>query len=487
MSTTTPNAPTRSTAWLWGLLFVLSGNMLIDALEVSVAVVALPSIGAELGFPVSALHWTVSGFALGFGGCLLLGGRVVALLGRRRVYLAALLGFAAVSLLGAMVDDAALLVATRFVKGLCVALTAPTGLAIISGTFAEGPARNRAISVYSLFGASGFSVGLLLSGLLTGISWRWTFLFPAPVALALFVAGLWLIPRDESARSGPRRYDAAGAVTFIGAAMLLPYAITSGSQMGWDHPRALGALSLAAALAGVFVLVERSTAEPLLLLGVLARRPLVRSMLGAAALNGSYWGFLYVVTLHLQGPAGWSPLQTGLAILPASLLLALAVPFSGRLIGRVGAARLIAFGAAVPPVGYALYYLAAGPAPAYDTIVLPAMLLVGFGFALGFSALHVQAVTGAAPDEQGMVSGVYQTAVQIGGAIVLAVTAALLAGRMPAAGASAAELVAAQRPAVAMITAVGVVGWLVALIGLIPVSRAARDNTQSGADERAGK
>lgn len=476
MTTIIPAAPLRWTARLWGLLFVLSGNMLIDALEVSVTVVALPSIGTELNFAASALHWTVSGFALGFGGLLLFGERLVALLGRRRVYLTALLGFAAASLVGAVVDDAALLVATRFVKGFCVALTAPTGLAIISGAFPPGPARNRAMSVYSLFGASGFSVGLLLSGLLTGLSWRWTFLFPAPVALALFVAGLWLIPSDGPARTGPRCYDAAGALTFTGAVALLLYAVTTCVEAGWAGPRTLGAFGLAAVLLVLFVHIERVSTQPLMRLGVLTHGPLVRSVLGAASLNGSYWGFLYVVTLHLQGPADWSPLQAGLAMLPASLLLTMAAPFSGRLVDRVGAARLIAFGAAAPPIGYALY-LTAGPAPGYAA-VLPTMLLVGLGFVLGFSALHVQALTGAASDKQGMVSGVYQTAVQIGGVVVLAVTAALLADRRPGAGAPAVEFVAAQRPALVLVTAVGAAGVLVAFAGLVPKSRSAVDNTE---------
>lgn len=481
MTATTVDAPARWGAPLWGLLFVLSGNMLIDALEVSVTVVALPSIGDDLKFPPAALHWTISGFALGFGGLLLFGGRVVALLGRQRVYLAALLGFAAASLLGAVVDDAALLVVIRFVKGVCVALTAPTGLAIIGRTFAEGPVRDRAVSVYSLFGASGFSVGLVLSGLLTGLSWRWTFLFPAPVALVLFVAGLWLIPRDQPVHTGPHRYDAAGALTFTGAAALLLYAVTTGPEAGWADPRTLGAFVLAAVLLGIFARAERAGRQPLVRLDVVTRGPIVRSMLGAAALNGSYWGFLYVVTLHLQGPVGWSPLQTGLAMLPASLLLTLAAPFSGRLVGRVGAARLIALGAFAPPTGYVLY-LAAGPEPVYSTAILPAMLFVGLGFALGFSALHVQAVDGAAPDEQGMVSGVYQTAVQIGGALVLAVTAALLTGR--SAAASAPALVGAQRPALVLVTAVGLGGLLIALAGLRSAAQSRSDNRRHPAGGR---
>lgn len=444
---------TRWTPALWALLFVLSGNMLIDALEVSIAVVALPSIGTDLSLPPPALHWTITSFALGFGGFLLVGARIVARLGRRRVYLGALLGFAAATVVGATTADATLFLVTRFVTGVCVALTAPTGMAIIAGTFAEGPARGRAVSVYALFGASGFSVGLVLAGLLTGISWRATFLFPAPVAVALFVAGWWLIPRD-GATTGTRGYDLAGAAALVGAAVLLPVAVT----LGVDDPRGVVALGLTVVLAGVFVAVERVADRPLVRLGILRRGPLVRSILGAATLNGSYWGFLYVVTLQLQGPADWSPLQTGLAILPASVLPVLVVPVAGRLIARVGAARLIAIGATASPVGYVLYLVAeAGEAPAYPTAVLPAMLLVGFGFALGFAALHLQAMTGVAADDHAMVSGTYQTAVQLGGVVVLTGTATLFAG-----GGAGALL---------LVVAVGTAGVAVSLAGVV-LSRA---------------
>ncbi|MYR38915.1 MFS transporter [Streptomyces sp. SID4944] len=220
--TSPPTAPAPAHAlWsprLWGLLVVLAGNMLIDALEVSVALVALPAIGTDLGAPLTTTQWTVTGFAIGFGGLMLLGARAVALLGRRRVYLAALLCFAAASLAGALAEGPWLLAATRVVKGFCAALTAPTGLAIIATAFPEGPARNRALSVYTFFGAGGFTTGLLLSGWLTGVSWRLTFAFPAPVVLVLFVLGLRLIPRSvnegeaarASARSGGGPVRAAG-------------------------------------------------------------------------------------------------------------------------------------------------------------------------------------------------------------------------------------------------------------------------------------
>lgn len=179
---------------MWGALFVLCGALFLDGLDVSMVGVALPSIQADLGLSTSALQWVVSGYILGYGGLLLLGGRAADLLGRRQVFLIAIAVFAVASLLGGLVDDGALLIATRFVKGLSAAFTAPAGLSIITTTFPEGPQRNKALSIYTLFGASGFSMGLVLGGLMTEIGWRWTFLLPAPIALLVFVAGLKLIP-----------------------------------------------------------------------------------------------------------------------------------------------------------------------------------------------------------------------------------------------------------------------------------------------------
>lgn len=288
------------------------------------------------------------------------------------------------------------------------------------------------MSVYSLFGASGFSAGLLLSGLLTEISWRWTFWFPAPVALVLFLFAFRLIPREEPVRT-IRRYDVAGAVTFFAAAVSLVYAVVS-----WNHP---ALFVVAAVLLAAFVLVERAAERPLLGTAALADRPLVRSALGAAALNGSYWGFLLIATFDLQVSRGWTPLETGLVLLPASLPLALSVLFSGRMMSRFGTARLIACGAACPPVGYALY-LQAGT-------LLPAVALAGIGFVLAFAALHVQATAGTPEAGRAMAGGFYQTSVQIGGALLLALVAVLLE--------------AGRTPALALVTAVGFLGFLVAL------------------------
>jgi MFS family permease len=375
-------------------LLLLSANMLLDALEVSTIVIGMPSIGAGLHLSPSATSLVMSGFALGFGGSILLGGRLAAKFGRRRVYLGALLVFAVASIAGGLAVDGPMLIATRVVKGICVALMTPVGLAIIANTFAEGPPRNRAVSIYTLCGASGFSAGLLLSGALTMISWRWTLLFSGPVALALLLLGIGLIPGDDNVGAGPARLQ---------------------------------------------------------LEGILAGTKLVRSAAGAAALNGPYWGFLLVATFELQSGLGWSPLAAGFVLLPTSLPLMLTAMYSGRIVARFGPGRLIAAGSLSAFLGYA-WYLGEGT-PVRLAGILPTVLLVGIGFMLSFSALHFQAIAGVPPGRQGVVSGVYQTSVQIGGVIMLGLVAF-------ATGPS-------HHPALLLVTAVAAAGLLVAVAGLV--------------------
>jgi len=417
------------------LLLVLSATMLIDALEVSVVVVALPSIagpsiagpsiGGGLRMPLSAAQWLMSGFALGFGGMLLFGGRVVDQLGQRRVYLVALLCYAALCVVSGLAPNAGALIVSRVGRGCCAALTAPTGLAIIARTFPEGAARNRALAVYAAFGASGFTAGLLLSGLLTEISWRWTLMFPAPVALAIAAVAWRAIPR---AHPGPgKRYDAGGALTLAGGAALLVYAIATAPEHDW--PVTAAAAAIAAALLAGFVLIERGVRDPLLPLRLLSHGTLTRAGLAAAALNGSYWGLLLIATFRLQDGLGWRPLPTALAFLPASVPPMLAAPFSRHLVRWLGARRLVIAGLLVATAGNVVAL--ANPPKTYLTGFLPVLLLVGVGYVGAFSALHVHALSGVPADAARTATGVYQSLVQIGGALVLAVVTALSASYRP--------------------------------------------------------
>ena len=440
---------------LWGLLFVLAGNMLIDSLEVSLALVALPALGAALALDLPTAQWVVSGFAAGFGGLLLFGGRLVAGIGRRPVYLAALMVFAAASLAGALMDSAAPLIATRVLKGFCAALTAPTGLAIIVSVFPEGPARRRAISVYALFGACGLSAGLLVSGALTTeAGWRWALAAPAPVALLLFLAGLRLIPRDAPGGTRPRPYDWAGALTLTGAVLSLVYGIVSVPDTGWSDPRTVGGFALAALLGTLFLRTESTSPDPLLRFELLRNAVLVRSALGAASLNGSFLGLLLLSTVHLQRHAGWSSWETALAFLPAGLPLVVTALHGGWLAQRFGPARLIAAGAAAATLGYVLYPSDPAAEVRYLTDVAPTMLLLGAAFTCAFTALHLQA-TGSVPSGlQAAAGGLYQTSVQMSAAVMVALTSALST--------------AGFRPALLLLTGVGLFGCAVALHGLLP-------------------
>ena len=362
-------AATASLRWdarQWALLVVLAGNMLVDALEVSIVLPALPSIAGDLGLTIGGAHWLMSGFAAGFAATLLAGPALTARYGRRRLYLLALLVFAAASVVGGLAGSVVVLVATRVVKGACAAFTAPSGLAIIGRAFAEPAARSRAISVYSLFGAAGFTVGLLLSGVLTAASWRWVLVFTAPVALLLMAVAVRLIPPDTGER----------------------------------------------------VPVSRTR--------LLTRRPLVRAAAGAALLNGTYLGLLLLTTFALQERLSWRPWQVALAFLPACVPLAVSAPVSGRLVARFGAARLIALGAAAVTAGYLLRLVSPVP-DSYLLGILPTLLLVGAAFVLSFTALNKCALDEVGEGDRPGAVALYQSAVQCGAVLMLWLVATLRA------------------------------------------------------------
>ena len=295
---------------------------------------------------------------LGYGGLLLLGGRTADLLGRRRTLLIALGVFTVASALGGLVDNGTLLVVTRFLKGAAAAFTAPAGLSIITTTFPEGPERNRALSIYTACGASGFSLGLVLGGMLTELGWRWTFLLPVPIALALLAIGPRVIPHDRAAAFNRRRFDIPGALTLTTGMLLLVRTVVEAPDQGWTSAATIGAFVLSAALLSVFVAIERRSASPLIRLGILRSAPLVRANLGMATMFGAYVAFQFVMTLYLQTLNGWSALQTALAFLPAGVLVAVGSTRIGPLLTRIGAPRVVALGA----LSFAAGYIALAPA-----------------------------------------------------------------------------------------------------------------------------
>jgi MFS family permease len=371
----------------------------------------------------SSLQWVVSAYVLGYGGFLLLGGRAADLLGRRRVLLIALAVFVVASALGGLTNDGTLLIATRFIKGVSAAFTAPAAFSIITTSFEEGPARNKALAVYTATAASGFSFGLVAGGLLTEIGWRWALLVPAPVALAALIAAYRLVPVGAAPAAIRSGVDVLGAVLLTAGMLLLVYTLVETASYGWGSLRTLVSFATVVAILAAFVREERRSPAPLIRLGILRSSTLVRANVAAIVLAG-WIGFQFVATLYMQQLRGWSSLETGLAIFPAGLIVTVLSPRIAPLIGRVSVSRLAAAGLASLAIGYALF-LPIGLDSSYAWAMLPTFLFGGLGFALAFGPINVAATAGVAPEEQGLAGGLLNTSFQFGAALVLAVVTAV--------------------------------------------------------------
>ncbi|WP_407660964.1 MFS transporter [Kitasatospora purpeofusca] len=400
------------------VLLVLCGAIFLEGIDVAMLNVALPSIRADLGMDTGSLSWVLSAYVLGYGGFMLLGGRTADLLGRRRMFLFWLTVFVLCSGLGGLAGAPWVLILARFLTGLSAAFMTPAGLAIITTAFAEGPRRNRALLVYAGTAAAGFSLGLVAGGLLTAVGWRWVFFAPVLLAGGLLLAAVPLLPRDQApARRPGERFDLGGAVTVTGAMLLLVQAVV---RLGEPDAAAGPTLALfvgGAALLAAFVAIERRSDAPLLRLGLLRSGPLLRANIGALLFAASFFGFQFTVTLYLQDLRGWSPLQTGLALLAVGVDAVLAPTLTPRLVERFGNVRVILGGFCLAVVSYALF-LPVGPDWTYP-MMFPTMILTGLAFALAYGPLTIAATDGVAEEEQGLAGGLLNTAFQFGAALGL--------------------------------------------------------------------
>jgi MFS family permease len=457
------------TSRTWLLLVVLCGALFLDGLDISMVGVALPSIGADLGMTASALQWIVSGYVLGYGGLLLLGGRAADLLGRRQVFLVAVAVFGLASVVSATLSSPEAIIALRFVKGVAAAFTVPAGLSIITTTFAEGPARNKALSIYTVVGASGFSLGLVFGGLLTELGWRATFLLPGPVSLLLVVVGWHVIPASYRSLTRVADFDLFGAVSSTGSLLLLVVAVVEAPTRGWTSATVIGLFVASVMLAAIFVTTELRHPSPLVRLGILRSWHLVHANVAGAIMAGGYFAFQFLVTLYLQDSLGWSPLAMALGFLPAGLLVIASSTRMDRVLERVRTQVLIAGGMVSFLTAYVLF-LRVDPGLGYVVLLLPTMLFLGVGFALAFPSINAQATSGVADHEQGLASGLVNTSVQIGGAVVLAVISAILGNAATSDGpARAGEVMPGMLTGlqvIAVITAIGVAASLATLVRL---------------------
>jgi MFS family permease len=404
------------------MLLVLCGAIFLEGVDVSMFGVALPSIRADLSMSTAELQWVISAYVLGYGGFMLLGGRAADLLGRRRMFLLWLAVFIAFSGLGGLASEGWVLIAARFVTGVAAGFMAPAGLSIITTTVAEGRKRNQALLVYAGSGAAGFSLGLVVGGVLAEFSWRWVFFAPVILAASILLAGIRLIPSEaRPVVRSLRDFDLAGAFSVTGAMLLLVYGVVRAPDVPVGATAAV--LAGSATLLALFVAVERRVPAPLVRLGILRSGPLVRANLGAVLFAGAFVGFQFVLVLYLQELRGWSALATGLAMLALAGDAVLAPTLTPWLVNRFGNVRVIFAGLLAAGVSYASF-LWIGADTAYAAM-LPAMILLGVAFALVYGPLTIAGTDGIAEDEQGLAGALLYTSWQLGSALGLAVVTAV--------------------------------------------------------------
>ena len=406
------------------VLFVLCGAIFLEGVDVSMLGMALPAIKADLGMSTSALQWVVSAYVLSYGGFMLLGGRAADLLGRRRMFVFWLAVFLAFSGLGGFAANGWVLIVSRFVTGLAAAFMTPAGLSLITTNFPEGPLRNRALLWYAGTAAGGFSLGLVVGGLLTALGWRWVFFAPVVLAAVILVMAIRLVPADVPA-DGPRRFDIAGALTLTTGMVGLVYTVVRVPEVPVVATMATGAVSLV--LLTTFVVVERRSPVPLVRLGILRNPGLVRANVATVLFAGAFVGFQFITVLYLQELRGWSAIETGLALLVLAIDAVLAPTLTPRLVARWGNPPVIVVGTAIAVIGYALFLSVQADA-AYWTAMFPTMVLLGLAFTLVYGPLTIAATDGVADAEQGLASGLWNTSFQFGAALGLAVATSLSAG-----------------------------------------------------------
>ncbi|MGW3726538.1 MFS transporter [Streptomyces sp. F001] len=458
----------------WALLLVLCGTIFLEGIDVAMMAVAIPTIRSELGLSTGTAAWVMSAYVLGYAGFTLLGGRAADLLGRRRMFLTWLTVFLLFSGLGGFATDGWMLVVARFVTGVAAAFMTPAALSLITTSYEEGPQRNKALLVFAGTAAGGFSLGLVIGGLLTQLGWRWVFFAPVLLAGALLVAAVRLVPAADGAPRVRGGFDLLGAVTAAGAMLLAAYAVVRLEHGLHDWPLTALAVLAAAALGGAFVAVERRAAAPLVRLGILRKGSVVRADLGALLFVGAFFGFQFVVTLYLQELRGWSSLQTAVALVVLGCDAVLAPTLTPKLVARYGNVRVILGGFVLAVLAYGLF-LPVGLDWSYAAM-FPTLILAGTAFALAYGPLTIAATDGVAEQEQGLAGGLLNTATQFGSAIGISAVTAVYG--LASSGFGPEATLSAFRTALTVPVAMVVLGALVSALSVRAERRAVRSASQ---------
>jgi EmrB/QacA subfamily drug resistance transporter len=413
----------------WLALYVLCLGDLMIVLDTTIVNVALPSIRQDLGFSPTSLAWVVNAYLLTFGGFLLFGGRLGDLFGHRKLFLIGISLFTAASVACGISTTQGLLVASRAVQGIGGAIVSAVALSLMMNLFTEQAERAKAMGIFGFVMAGGGSLGVLLGGILTDVlNWHWIFLVNVPIGVAVILLTLRLLPVGPGSAAGGK-IDVAGAITVTASLMLAVYAIVKGNDAGWVTVQTLGLLAAAAALLALFIGIEARVRSPLMPLALFRLRNVVTANVVGILWAAAMFAWFFVSALYLQLVLGYSPLQVGLAFLPANLIMgAFSIGLSAKLVMRYGFRIPLATGLSVAAVGLVLF--ARAPVDGSFVVdVLPSMILLGIGAGMAFNPVLLAAMSDVDPSESGLASGVVNTAFMMGGALGLAILVSLAASR----------------------------------------------------------
>ncbi len=400
------------------LLMALAQFMVV--LDISIVNVALPSIQKSLNFNPADLQWVVTAYTLAFGGFLLFGGRAADLFGRKRMFLGGVTAFTIVSLLAGFSQSDTMLVFLRAMQGLSAAFMSPAALSIIINTFKEGKERNKALGAWGGVAAGGAAAGLLLGGILTEyLGWEWNFFVNVPIGLAVLFFASRVIPESRGELKHAH-LDLPGAVLVTTGLMTLVYGLVKAPAYGWTSNKSLIFFGVSATLLISFVFNELRSKQPLVPFSIFKIRNLRGANMMQFPITASMFAMFFFLTLYLQTVLGYSPIKTGLAFFPVTIVIGAGSAIVSQLVGKIGYK---------PPMVIGPLFLAAGllvfsnlhVAGDYWTDVFPGLMLMAIGLGSMFVSITIAATSGVPKDKSGLASGILNTSQQVGGALGLAI------------------------------------------------------------------
>jgi len=444
------------------VLVLLCSTMFLNILNLSSVNIALPDIAADVGFSEASLPWVISAYALTFAGFLLVGGRAADLLGRRKVLAGGFATFGVFTLVDALATSPGMLIAARGLQGIGAAITIPAALGILTNTFGAGAERSRAVAAFAAAGAVGFACGLILGGVVTdALGWRWVFGLTVPPVALLCALTFVLLPPDPAGGHEDGGIDLPGALTATLGLLGLVFALTNAAEAGWSAPSTLVALVAAIALLALFLRLQARVREPLMPLAIWSLPNFGPVMAIAFCMYAAWVGVNYFLALTLQNVLDYTPSEAAVALLPLAVVGLIGSTVAGRLLPRTGAKLLLTAGLSLYVGGIVLVALIDGDSR-YWFHIFAAVTLPVAGSSLTWVASSVTALAAAAPHEHSLVGGLFNTSLQVGGGLGLAVMNAVAATQI-APGASGDALLPAYHAALWTAVGIAIVALLIAL------------------------